>query len=255
MGDKLFLLDDTSSQGPSEKPTSDIKGSPQEAQVNRVINDQENKVSCTKRQSGKCKGTFGPNFVPGPNDVICARGKTVWNHVGNKRFRAIVDKYCDQYKNVSSKYERSIIVTEIVNAVRAQGNGFVRFDEANGEWVEAGNMAAREKVGQYFRSILGYKSSFQLKKDRLKVLSKRNSDKVWQVVTASQDVRQAMDNMHNQHRQVKPLTDKEALAMFSRNNIAMLQLIKSDDSLLARFQEAEGETEGDQEHHNDDGKS
>jgi len=101
-----------------------------------------------------------PKFTPGPFDVICARGKQAYNHDGNKHFRGIVSDAIEKYSKEENRLQRSLIVTDIVNAIRERGNGFVRMDGTTGEWIACSDVICREKVGQYFRSALGrrYKS-------------------------------------------------------------------------------------------------
>jgi len=101
-----------------------------------------------------------PKFTPGPFDVICARGKQAYNHDGNKHFRGIVSDAIEKYSKEENRLQRSMIVTDIVNAIRERGNGFVRMDGSTGEWIACSDVVCREKVGQYFRSALGcrYKS-------------------------------------------------------------------------------------------------
>merc|ERR1740117_2220104 len=84
-------------------------------------------------------------FKPGPFDVICARGKQAYNHDGNIHFRGIVKNATEKYSNVDSKLQRSIIVTDIVNAIREKGNGFLRLNDTTGEWIECSNVLCREK--------------------------------------------------------------------------------------------------------------
>jgi len=99
--------------------------------------------------------TLPPNFKPGPFDVICARGKQAFNHDGNKYFRGILSNATDKYSKVESKQQRSMIVTDIVDAIRGKGNGFVWLNTKTGEWCECSDVACREKVGRYFRQTLG----------------------------------------------------------------------------------------------------
>jgi len=110
-----------------------------------------------------------PKFTPGPFDVICARGKQAHNHDGNKYFRGIVSDAIEEYSKVESKLQRSMIVTDIVTAIRERGNGFLRMDDTTGEWIECSDVLCREKVGQYIRLSLGrrYKSkSRSIKKSK-----------------------------------------------------------------------------------------
>jgi len=88
------------------------------------------------------------DFTPGPMDVICARGKQAYNHSGNRRFRISIEMKLEQYKQATSKLEKSLIVSAIVDSVRdaSPGGGFVK--EEGGRWYEAGDHIAREKVGQ-----------------------------------------------------------------------------------------------------------
>merc|ERR1719399_835593 len=106
--------------------------------------------------------------APGLFDVICARGKSAYNHEGNRRFRMIVASAAEKYSKVESKLQRSMIVTDIVDTIRSMGNGFVRRSTETGEWVACSEVMCREKVGQHFRNALGcqYKSSTRSKSER-----------------------------------------------------------------------------------------
>jgi len=91
------------------------------------------------------------------NDVLCGKGKTCFNHPGNRRFRAIVDANLQRYQSVPNKLDKSAIVNEIVAIVRSgcsSWGGFVRSDLLAGRWYEIGDEAAREKVGQVIRDAM-----------------------------------------------------------------------------------------------------
>ena len=92
--------------------------------------------------------SFGPYFQPDPLDVICARGKRAFQHAGNRRFRDIIDSKIEQYASATTKFEKSLIVSQVVDEVRhaSPGGGFVRSEK--GVWFEVGDNIAREKVGQ-----------------------------------------------------------------------------------------------------------
>ena len=98
-----------------------------------------------------------PNFAPSDEDVICGRGKDCYNHEGNRRFRAIIDKTLQRYVECASKHEKGLIVVSIVDHVRQNsptGAGFVRLDSKTKQWFEIGDDCAREKVGQTIREAL-----------------------------------------------------------------------------------------------------
>lgn len=77
-----------------------------------------------------------PNgFLPSEKDVICGRGAYCFNHIGNKRFRQLVDKNLELYASTLNKYEKSIIISEIV----------IRFSfvkKVHGQFFEIGNFLA-----------------------------------------------------------------------------------------------------------------
>ena len=96
---------------------------------------------------------LGPTFQPGPCDVICARGKSAFQHEGNQRFRAIIEQRMEQYASAGNKFEKSVIVSQVVDEIRQASpqGGFVRSDK--GRWYEVGDHIAREKVGQRYVSL------------------------------------------------------------------------------------------------------
>ena len=87
--------------------------------------------------------------LSGPFDVICARGKSAFQHPGNQRFRALIETRVEDYASASNKFEKSVIVSQIVDEVRnaSPNGGFIRSEK--GLWYEVGD-AAREKVGQRY---------------------------------------------------------------------------------------------------------
>jgi hypothetical protein len=96
-------------------------------------------------------------FLPSVNDVLCGKGKTCFNHPGNRRFRAIVGANLHRYQTAPNKIEKSAIVNEIVDIVRKHCStmgGFVRPDTTTKRWFEIGDEAAREKVGQVIRDTI-----------------------------------------------------------------------------------------------------
>ncbi|CAB9519535.1 Nitrilase family, member 2 [Seminavis robusta] len=107
-----------------------------------------------------------PGFKPSSLDVICKRGKTAYNH--NLHFRELIETHLDKYANASSKLEKSLVVSDVVETIRrgSPDGGFVR--EVDGVWCEVGDAIAREKCGGAFRDQLShkYKSSCENKKKR-----------------------------------------------------------------------------------------
>ena len=98
-------------------------------------------------------------------DVICARGKEVYNHEGNKRFRALVKSYLPTYSQCVTKMQKTRLVSTIIDTVRARSNqgGFVK--NVGDQWYEVGDRRAKEKTGQTMRDLLHtrYSSSTKAK--------------------------------------------------------------------------------------------
>jgi hypothetical protein len=110
------------------------------------------------------------DFVPSENDVICGRGRRIFMHPGNEKFRLMVSECLEEYSSTVTKLEKSLILCDIVAQVRANSphGGFVKKDGKDGRWYEVGDFLAREKTSQAFRDALHdqYKSSNTAKKIR-----------------------------------------------------------------------------------------
>ena len=94
------------------------------------------------------------SWTPGPWSVLCGRGKECYNHVGNRRFRVLVEINIEKYASAKSKMDKGVIVMSILDAVREGSNqmgGFVKQDPKSKRWVDVGDEVAREKIGQEFR--------------------------------------------------------------------------------------------------------
>jgi hypothetical protein len=141
------------------------------------------------------------NFVPGPKDVICARGKEAFSHPGNRRFRLSVSMNLERYSKATTKLDKSLIVSAIVDSVRqaAPDGGFIK---KTGEvWFEVGDHVAREKVGQSFRDLLHtkYKSSTKAKKRRRQVEQAQLGDDVDDIMrSAGSSVAEKLEEITSQ---------------------------------------------------------
>lgn len=83
-------------------------------------------------------------YIPGEFEVICGRGIDCFNHIGNKRFRQIVNDHLDLYSRTKNKYEKSFIISYIINNVRnqSQHGGFIRNDHSSTQYYEVGDFVA-----------------------------------------------------------------------------------------------------------------
>jgi hypothetical protein len=113
-----------------------------------IMNSHEIPISKTHQPSSEGMRPLPQNFSPGEFDVICGRGKTARDHQGNISFRVAVEHAIDRYAEASSKIEKSLVVSKIIEAIReaSPDGGFVK--KESGRWFEVGDHMAREKVGQ-----------------------------------------------------------------------------------------------------------
>ena len=169
-------------------------------------------------------------FRPGRFDVICARGNEAKNHHGNVMFRKIVRSFVPQYSQATSRFKKSMIVSQIVDAVRQQSpdGGFVK--EEAGHWYEVGTHLAREKVGQSFRNLLHgqYKSSTKSKRRR----KKQVNINIEAVVHANEEVSQRMAQLANAiQMESSDTSDVRFTCLFTQANCDLLQSFKKDKEL------------------------
>ena len=186
------------------------------------------------------------SFIPGPNHVVCARGKGFWNHEGNKKYRALIAQATSKYEATTNKFEKTLIVSEIVESIRVanpSGN-FVKKDHirgGGGRWVEVNDQFAREKVGQSLRDCLHskYRSSTQSKKSRKQKLDETMNGNIDQVIRSNESVSRRMDEITRSLQRLGPLAmDTTICTVLTRANSDILETIKRDGSLLTKFKRA-----------------
>jgi hypothetical protein len=119
-------------------------------------------------------------WSPSELDVICGRGSIALQHAGNQRLRAIVNSMIPQYNACKCKFQKSSLVSSIVDSVQqaSPDGGFVKFDSDENAWIRVSERHAREKVGQIFRDSLSgkYKSSTRAKSQRRREKLASNGD-------------------------------------------------------------------------------
>lgn len=95
-----------------------------------------------------------PGFTPSDLDVICARGKLIYDHEGNRRFRELVKHHLPTYSECVTKMQKTRVVSHIIETVRGRSpeGGFVK--NVKGQWYEVGDRRAKEKTGQTMRDLL-----------------------------------------------------------------------------------------------------
>lgn len=125
-------------------------------------------VSSSDWSPQKMRTVSPPRDIAGPSeyDVMCGRGIHSQNNSGNRRFRAIIDENLEQYLEVRTKREKSLIVQSIIARIHRNKGRFVRKDRDTGEWHEIDTHEVKEKVGHALRDAKQKRNKRRAKKKR-----------------------------------------------------------------------------------------
>lgn len=110
-----------------------------------ISNNNPTITNTSNISKAKDKGTTRSlpiGYSPGPKDVVCGRGRFCFNHEGNCNFRKIVDAFVPEYISTNNKFDKSIIISAIVDCIRTSGGEFVRQDRVHGTYYKVGNFVA-----------------------------------------------------------------------------------------------------------------
>ena len=109
------------------------------------------KPTTTNKKKKKKNKELTAGYEPGIHDVLCGRGKSALNHIGNRRFRTIVAYYLPKYLALKSRSDKTSLAMKIVGSVRKQGGQFLKLDPSTHVWYEIGDKMARDKVAHALR--------------------------------------------------------------------------------------------------------
>ena len=85
------------------------------------------------------------DYVLNENDVLCGRGLKCSEHIGNVRFRTIVNQNLCRYVNATRRPEKTFVLSSIVDEIRdasKSGGGFVKYDPTTERYFEVGDYLA-----------------------------------------------------------------------------------------------------------------
>lgn len=126
-------------------------------------------------------GELHADFVPSKFDVLCGKGQPFRKHVGNVRLKVQIDINLKRYQKSQTKAEKTMIVSEIVDAARSfhpdsggRRGGFLR-RLPSGKWFEIGDRAARDKVGHMIRETICPRSTRREAKETVRRKQRANS--------------------------------------------------------------------------------
>ena len=101
------------------------------------------------------------NVHPCTNDVLCGRGgcggKT-FEHIGNKRFRALVSENKKDFALSDSKEKKREIAMDIIRTIKysSPSGGFLQFNKQSMQWEQINDSKALMKTLQALRENQRY---------------------------------------------------------------------------------------------------
>lgn len=150
----------------TEKQEHHVPKRPSHRRVNMnfvTANAQEFDSSSKKMSSVEKRRADDINYVDNSDDevikvttgdILCGRGAAINDHLGNRRFRALVALYREKYDRAKSgeKGEISQLIVETLRHCDPPGR-FLKREDETGLWCDIGSKQAQEKTSQAFREI------------------------------------------------------------------------------------------------------
>jgi hypothetical protein len=187
--------------------------------------------------------------MPGPFDVVCARGRQFFNHPGNRRYRELIGHATKKYGMARNKMEKSLVVLKIIEQVHLANGRFIKKEKKGGPWVEADEIFAREKCTQSLRDGLSmkYRSATKAKRERRSQHDKQFHSDIDMIVRSNASVVQQMESFAHRvsllNSSRPTVSDEAVMEFFTEANSNILQTIKSDPSMHIRYQAAARSTD------------
>jgi hypothetical protein len=140
-----------------------------------------------------------------PPDVLCGRDKFSHIHPGNSRYRIVIEGHRAAYQSAPSRDHKTQITIRIVKMVRGYGGRFLKLEGSN--WVDVGDMYAREKVSHALRSA----------KDPMRLRNKKIRKVVKHIPTKAEDAL-FQETLRDQQQIFQELMEKEAAGLLDVYN-------------------------------------
>ena len=128
--------------------------------------------------------------MPTANDVLCGRGKSCNNHSGNIQFISIVKDHVQTYMNLSSRFEKTLLVRNLVHQFRNEsGVRFLRRSSSSSFWYPLNEDESNTKVGHAIRDMI--------KTNRKKSNNNNNNNKSSQAIKKMKQQQQQTTQVTN----------------------------------------------------------
>eukprot|EP00980_Cylindrotheca_fusiformis_P001632 scaffold368_cov125-Cylindrotheca_fusiformis.AAC.10 len=103
-----------------------------------------------RHQHERRNSIHGKVVFPGPFDVLVGRGRLCQDHIGNVRYRFLVERYKEQYDQASN-FDKTAMAFMIIKMVKESSGRFLK-DNGDG-WIEVDDDKVRAKVSHSFRTL------------------------------------------------------------------------------------------------------
>ena len=121
--------------------------------------------------SAKSKSIELPRtFQPRDIDILCGRGRGIWDHKGNRQFKQRIQSHAVEYSTAKTNMDKGAVVASMVDEMRGEGVLFVKKDMKAQVWYDIGEYHAREKTSHALRDYI-----YRMKTKGQKSTSKRRS--------------------------------------------------------------------------------
>jgi hypothetical protein len=131
-----------------------------DAQVNNHQHESSISMLSTISNPQEAEDTL-PTITVRPQDIICGRDATAFNHPGNRAFRSFIAEHLNEYQSVKTRTERGHVIRRVLELLQTKvGARFVKQQE-EGVYVELSPKESREKVGHSLRDKNVFRSAQQ----------------------------------------------------------------------------------------------
>ncbi|MGK3757192.1 MAG: hypothetical protein ACI8RD_009506 [Bacillariaceae sp.] len=198
------------------------------------------RLSKPTQEHMKSKATISESTIKSI-DVVCVRGRSYWGHEGNQMYRKLIDFTKSRYSKAPTRFTKSIIVSEIIDAIHRYKGRFIKKvgKGKNSHWVECDELFIREKITQSLRDGLSFKysSSTKRKRERKAQVQEIFDGDIDKIVHSNSNVSMKINTMKRQVENANRIygndvLDETILRLFDQANLDMLETIKKDRSML-----------------------
>ena len=89
---------------------------------------------------------------PDERDILIGRGNSMYNFIGNRRFRKLVDMFIQEYVESNSRRHKSTLVRTVIDIAQRAGYRFLKRDRL-GIFAELSHCDKKLKVGIKYGSM------------------------------------------------------------------------------------------------------